>query len=129
MAQVAAMRQIQAHQSVVRTHQGLVDLQVGRRARQTLNIDTPLLGVEAVGLESAALASELNGINVLVATVVASTRVALRVLVGHGRSESIEDGARGNIFGGNQDDGLALALDLFFLPVAKYELPSNGSGK
>lgn len=51
----------------------------------------------------------------LVTTVVAGTWVTLRVLVGHWRTQGIEDGAGCNIFGGDEDDGLALTLDLEFL--------------
>lgn len=91
---------------------GLVDLEVCRGARQRLDVDAPLVGVEAEGLESTPLAGELNGINVFVATVVASTGVTLGVFVAHGRAESVEDGARGDILRGNEQDGLPLALDL-----------------
>ena len=56
----------------------------------------------------------------LVSTIVSSTWVSLGVLVGHGRSQSIEDGAGGNIFGGDEDDGFALTLDFQFLQ-AKLE--------
>lgn len=112
MGQVTTVGKVKTHQAVVRTHDGLVDLEVGRRARQALNVDTPLLRVEAEGLESASLASKLNGIDVLVTAVVAGTGVTLGVLVAHGRTQSIEDSARGDVLRGNQEDGLALALNL-----------------
>ena len=51
----------------------------------------------------------------LVSSVVSGTWVTLRVLVGHGRSESIEDGTGFNILGGDEDDGFSLTLDLEFL--------------
>lgn len=97
------------------THESLVDLQVGRAATQALDVDTPLGGVQVEGLESTLLAGDLNGINVLVTTVVTSTGVTLRVLVAHGRAQSIEDGAGGEVLRSNQDDRLALTLDLLLL--------------
>jgi hypothetical protein len=112
VGQVTTVGQIKTHQTVVRAHDGLVDLKVGGRPGQALDVDTPLLRVEAKGLKSASLASELDGINVLVTAVVAGTGVTLGVLVAHGRTQSIEDGARSDILRGNQKDGLALALNL-----------------
>jgi hypothetical protein len=52
---------------------------------------------------------------VLVATVVAGAGVTLRVLVGHGRTERIEDSAGSDILGGDEEDGLALTLDFLLL--------------
>jgi hypothetical protein len=52
---------------------------------------------------------------VLVTAVVASTGVSLGVFVGHWCAESIVDGARGDVLRGDEKDGLALALDFFFL--------------
>jgi hypothetical protein len=112
---VATVGEIKTHQTVVGTHQGLVDLQVGRGARKALHVDTPLSGVKVEGLEGTVLAGDLNGINVLVATVIAGTGVALGVLVAHGRTKSVEDSTGGEVLRGNQNDGLALTLDLELL--------------
>lgn len=112
VAQVATVRQIQTHQTAVDRHQSLVDLQVGRASTVRLDVDTPLGRVEAEGLEGTPLAEQLDLVDVLVATVVASTRKTLGVLVGHGRAKSIEDGAGGNVLGGDEDDRLPLTLDL-----------------
>lgn len=112
VAQVATVGEVKAHQTAVGRHQRLVDLQVGRAAAEGLDVDAPLGGVEVKGLESALLAEQLDLVNVLVATVVAGARLALGVLVGHGRAEGVEDGAGSDILGGDEDDGLALALDL-----------------
>lgn len=119
MAQVTTVRQVQTHQTAVRRHQSLVDLQVGRATTEGLNIDTPLLRVEVEGGQSTLLAENLNLVNVLVSTVVTSTGLALGVLVGHGRAKSVEDGARGHVLGGNEDDRLSLALDLVGLKEEK----------
>lgn len=66
-------------------------------------------------VQGTSLAETLNGVDMLVSSVVASTGVALRVLVGHGRAKGIEDSSGCDILRSNQDDGLLLALDLFFL--------------
>lgn len=104
VAQMATMRQVQTHQPIVWAHNRLVRLQVRRAAAQALDIDAPLLRVEAECLERALLAQQLDRVNVLVAAVVAGTGVALGVLVGHRRAESIEDGARGDVLGGDEKD-------------------------
>lgn len=115
MGQVTTVREIETHQTSVRRHEGLVDLQVGRASTQGLDVDTPLGGVEAEGLKGALLAEELDPVNVLVAAVVAGAGLALGVLVGHGRAEGVEDGAGRDILRGDEDDGLPLALDLLGL--------------
>jgi hypothetical protein len=65
----------------MRLHDGLVDLQIGRASAQSLDIDSPLLRVKTKRLESASLAEKFNLVNVLVSTIVTSTRVALGILV------------------------------------------------
>ena len=115
MTQMATMGKVKTHEAPMRGHQSLVHLQVGRGTTEALNIDTPLLGVEVEGLQGAGLACKLNGVDVLVATIVTRAGVALGVLVGHGRAESIEDSARSDVLRGNQKNGLALALDFLLL--------------
>jgi hypothetical protein len=78
---MTSMGKIQAHQSLVRLHDGLVDLQIGRAPAQSLNIDPPLLRVKTKSLESTSLAEKFNLIDVLVSTVVTSTGVAFGILV------------------------------------------------
>ena len=112
---MSTMGQVKTHKPVVRPHNGLVSLEVCRATTQALYVDTPLLRVEVESLESTSLASKLNGIDVLVSTIVTSTGVALRVLVGHGRTERIEDSAGSDILGGDEEDGLALTLDFLLL--------------
>ena len=115
VAQVSAVGQIETHEPIVWPHDGLVSLQVCWATAQALYVDTPLLRIQAESLESTLLAEELDGIDVLVATVVAGTGVTLRVLVGHGRAERIENGAGGNVLGGDEEDGFTLALDFLLL--------------
>lgn len=75
------MWEVQTHEPSMRRHDGLVDLEVGRAATQALDIDTPPVRIEVEGREGAALAEELDLIDVLVAAVVTLAGVALRVLV------------------------------------------------
>lgn len=115
VAQVTTVRKIQAHESPMRGHQGLVDLQIGRAAAKALHVDSPLIGIQAESLQGSLLTGNLNGIDVLVAAIVPGTGITLRVLVAHGRTQGIEHGTRSNILRGNQEDRFALALDFFFL--------------
>lgn len=115
MTQMTSVGKVKTHQTFVRAHEGLIDLQVGRATTKALNVDTPLLRVQVEGLESTGLAGKFNGIDVLVTTIVTSSRVSLRVFVRHGRAKSIEDRARSEVLGSNQDNGFALTLDFFLL--------------
>lgn len=115
MRQVTTVGKIKTHQTVMGAHESLVNLQVGRAATQTLDIDTPLGGVQVEGLKGTLLACDLNGINVLVSTVVTGTGVTLRVLVGHGGPQSVENSVGGEVLRSNQDNRLALTLDLLLL--------------
>ena len=115
MAKMATVGEVQTHQPSVRRHDGLVNLEVGRATAQALDVDAPLGAINVEGLEGTLLAKKLDLINVLVATIVPSAGVALRVLVGHGGAKGIENGTGRDIFRGDEDDGLALTLDLMFL--------------
>ncbi len=115
MGQVTTVGEVKTHQAVMGAHEGLVDLQVGRAATEALDVDTPLGRVQVEGLESTLLAGDLNGINVLVATVVTGTGVALGILVAHGRAQSIEDSTGGEVLRSDQDNGLTLTLNLLLL--------------
>jgi hypothetical protein len=57
---MATVRKIKTHQSVMRSHDGLVDLQIGRATAQALNVDAPFLRVNVEGLEGTSLAGQLN---------------------------------------------------------------------
>lgn len=115
MGQVTTVGEVKTHEAATGSHDGLVDLEVGRAATEALDIDTPLVAVEVEGLEGALLAEELDSVNVLVAAVVAGAGETLRVLVAHGGAEGIEDGTGGDVLRGDEDNGLALALDLVLL--------------
>lgn len=115
VTQVTTVGEIKTHETVMRAHESLVDLQVGRATTEALNVDAPLGGVEVESLEGTSLAGKLDSIDVLVATVVASTGVTLGVLVAHGGTQSIEDSVGGEVLRGDQDDGFALTLDFLLL--------------
>lgn len=104
MAQVTTVGQIKTHQSLMRSHDSLVDLEVGGAAAQALDVDAPFLGIQVEGLESTSLAGQFNGIDVLVSTIVSGTRVSLGVFVGHGRSKGVEYGTGRYILGGDEND-------------------------
>jgi len=111
--QVTTVRKVKTHESVVWAHDGLVDLEVCRRATQALDVNTPLLRVEVEGLESALLAKKLDLVNVFITTIVSCSWVTLRVLVAHRRSKGVKDGAGCDVLRGDEEDGFPLAFDLF----------------
>lgn len=115
---MSTVRQVQAHQSLMWPHDCLIDLQISWTAAERLHIHTPLFRVQAECFQSALLAEQFHCVNVLVATVVPCSWIALGVLVRHGRSKSIEDGSGGDILGSNKEDRLSLALDLLLLRIA-----------
>lgn len=115
VGQVTTVRQVKTHETVVWPHKSLVHLEVGGAAAQALYVHSPFLRVDVESLESSLLAEQLDFVDMLVAAVVSGTGIAFRVLVAHGRAKGIEDGTRGDIFRGDEEDGLPLTLDLFFL--------------
>lgn len=115
MTQVTSVRKIETHKTVMGLHESLVDLQVGWATRKSLDIDAPFLGVEVEHLKSTSLARQLDGIDVLVTTIVTGAGVTLRVFVGHWGSKSIVDSTRCDILRSDEKNGLALTLDFFFL--------------
>ena len=105
------------------SHYGLIHLQVCGSAAQALNVDAPLLRIETEHFESTSLAREFDGVNVLISSVVSSARVAFGIFIRHGRAEGVEDSARGEIFGGDEDNRFALALNFEFLAsISMYGL-------
>lgn len=99
----------------MRSHDCLVYLQIRRTPAQALDVDAPFLWIQPECFQGAGLAHQLNSVDVLVATIVACTWVALGVFVGHGRTKGIKHSPGGNILGSDEDNGLPLALDLEFL--------------
>jgi hypothetical protein len=122
---MATVGEVETHETFMGTHEGLVDLEVGRATTQALNVDTPLIGVEVESLEGTGLAQKLNGVNVLVSTVVTSTGVTLGVLVAHWGAKGVEDSAGSEVLRGNQDNGFTLTLDLIFLEAIESELSAK----
>lgn len=116
---MATVGQVKTHEPVMRPHDGLVSLEVGGAAAQALDVDAPFLSVKSEGLEGTRLAEQLDRVDVLIAAVVSCTGVALGVFVGHGRTKRVKDGAGCDILGSNEQDGLALALNLLLLLVVR----------
>ena len=102
VGQVTARGEVEAHDTIVRAEQGGVDGEVGGRAGVGLDIDAPLLGVEAVRLEGALLAKGLDLIDDLVTAVVTSAGKALGVFVGQSRAEALHDGTGGEVLRGDE---------------------------
>lgn len=63
------MRKVETHQPIMGPHYCLVDLQIGWASAQTLHIDAPFFWIQPERFECSTLASQLDGINVLVASV------------------------------------------------------------
>ena len=92
VGQMSTVWKVKTHESFMWSHDGLVDLEVGWGSGQGLDVDTPLGWVKVECLQGTSLAGQLNGVDVLVATIVSSTWVTLRVLVGHWGTQCIENG-------------------------------------
>ena len=114
---ITSMRQIQSHQPVMRSHDGLIHLKIRWASAQGLNIDTPFLGIEVECVQCSGLTGQFDFVYELVAAVVSCAGVTLGILVGHRRAKGIEDGARSKVLRGYQHDGFTLALDFFFLYI------------
>lgn len=96
-------------------HDCLIDFKICRTTAQWLHIDTPLLWIQTECFQSPLLAEQFYRVNILVSAIVSSSWIAFGVLVRHGRAEGIENGSGGDIFGSNQEDRLALALNFLLL--------------
>lgn len=108
---MATVGQVKTHETLMGLHDGLVDLEVGRRAREGLNVDTPLVSSDVESIKSTLLTESFNTINVLVTTVVTSTGVTLRVLVAHGGSQGIKNRLGSQILRSNENNGFTLTGD------------------
>lgn len=121
VGQVTAVRKVKAHETAVKGHDGLIDLKVGRGTREGLNVHAPLFLLKAKSLKSTLLAETLNSVNMLVTGVVPLTGQSLRVLVRHGRPKGIKNGLGSDVLGSNENNRLALALNLVFLPLSAIQ--------
>mgnify|MGYP006923601550 CR=1 FL=1 len=101
MGKVTTGRKIKPHDAVVGLEKASVNLKVSRGSRIRLDIDAPLIGVEAVSLKRAGLTKPLNLVNLLIPTVVAGTGEALSILVGEGGAKAIDHSLGGKVLGGN----------------------------
>lgn len=81
MTQMSSMGEVKSHKSIMRLHDCLVYLQIGRASTEALDVDSPLLWVQVERLQGSRLASQLDLVDVLISTIVTSSGVTLRVLV------------------------------------------------
>jgi len=86
MGQVTSLGERHAHQTLAGWNKRGVNSEVSGTAREGLNIASPLVLIESVGLESAFLRQKLDLVNELVSTVVTGARVAFGVLVSEARA-------------------------------------------
>jgi hypothetical protein len=128
VAQMSTVGQVQAHKSIVRLHQRLVDLQIGGAATQALHIDAPLLLIQTKDLQCPLLALNFDLIDELITAIVTRTRITFGVLIAHGGPQRIVDGAGSDIFGGDEQDGLALPLDFLFLRAVSMSMVTMVTG-
>mmetsp|Transcript_37867 Transcript_37867/g.83159 ORF Transcript_37867/g.83159 Transcript_37867/m.83159 type:complete len:266 (-) Transcript_37867:74-871(-) len=102
VSQMSTRGQIEAHDAIVRFEQSGVNGKVGGRARIRLDVDTPLLGIKTVSLESTLLTESFDLINDFVTAVVTSPGQTLGVFVGKGRTEAFHNRAAGEVFRSDQ---------------------------
>ena len=108
VTEVAAVAQVHAHHRVARIEHGRVDRIVG--GRPTVRLHVGMLGVEErLGTFDR---ERLDPIDVLAAAVVALSWVPLGVLVVEQRAERLQNRRAGDVLGGNQFQGVLLALEL-----------------
>ena len=108
VGEVTTVRQGQTHDLVAGIGQGVEDGGVGLRAG--VRLDVGELGAEQ-GLRTVA-GEILDDVGVLAASVVATARVALRVLVGEDRTLRLQHGAGDEVLGGDHLEEVALTGDL-----------------
>ena len=109
VGQMTTFSQRHSHQTFTRRDQSREDGKVSRAAREGLHIARPLFRVEIVGLERSLLRQALNLIDKLVATVVASARVTLRILIRQTGALQLHDVPACKILRCNQFNATVLA--------------------
>jgi hypothetical protein len=107
--EVAAVREVERHDAVVRREERRLDGEIRGRARERLDIDAPIAVRDAEGLERAALAEALDGVDVFVAAVVARAGLAFGVLVREDGAERVKDGRGREVLRRDEDERAALA--------------------
>ena len=94
---LSAVREVEAHESVVRMQESQIDGDVRWRAGERLHVDAPFLGVQMERFECSLLAQALVLVDELVSAVISCARVALGVLVGETRAEAVADCLRAEV--------------------------------
>lgn len=81
VSEMSSMSKSKSHDARARLQETCVHSKVCWTTREGLHIDSPLFAIQSESFKGALLAQNLNLIDVLSATVVASSWVTLRVLV------------------------------------------------
>mmetsp|Transcript_25925 Transcript_25925/g.54060 ORF Transcript_25925/g.54060 Transcript_25925/m.54060 type:complete len:435 (+) Transcript_25925:409-1713(+) len=117
--QVSARWQIETHDAVMRAQESRVDGKVSGRARVGLDIDAPFFRIQSVGGQGAFLAHDFDLIDHLITSVITSVWETFRILVRQGGSQTVHDGAAGEVFRGNQFQRTPLARLFLFNQIIK----------
>ena len=113
MGKVTTLSQRHTHKSLTRRDQRSVDRKVSGATREGLHVDSPFFWVQLVSLKGTLLSQQLDLINELIATVVAGTRVTLRVLVSQAGALQLEGVSICKVLGCDQFDATELSFLLF----------------
>jgi len=97
MSEMATMRKVEPHETVMRSKQRCVDSKVCRAARERLDVDSPFLRVETERRQRALDAQALVLVSKLVAAVIARPRVPLAVFVRQPRGQRIAHSPRADV--------------------------------
>lgn len=134
VSEVATVRKVESHETVVRGQQGRVNGNVRRGTGERLNVHAPFLRIEAECRKSTLLTQAFIFIGVLISTIIPCTWIlswkillskiegekegkkrthSFRIFVGEAGGKSVTDGTRANVLAGNHLESAALAI--FFL--------------
>ena len=114
VSQVSTRGKIESHDTVMGSEKTSVHGKVGRGTRVRLDINTPLIRIQAVRLEGTLLAKFFNLVDNLVTTIVTSVGETLSVLVGQSRTQAVHDGLAGKVLRRDKLQGAPLTA-LFLL--------------
>jgi hypothetical protein len=113
VTQMPARRGIQPHYPIIWEQKTSENCEIRRGTRVWLNIHTPFLRVEMKRRQCAIMAEQFNLINMLIPSVVPSTRHSLRVLIRQVTTQSFHHSPAHEILRSNQFNPFILSLLLF----------------
>mmetsp|Transcript_58697 Transcript_58697/g.139771 ORF Transcript_58697/g.139771 Transcript_58697/m.139771 type:complete len:372 (-) Transcript_58697:293-1408(-) len=122
VGEVTAAGQVQAHDTCVRRQQGRVHRKVGRATGVGLHVHAPLLLIQAERLQRTLLAKVLHLVNNLIATVIAGSRLALRVLVGQSGAQALHHCTGREVLRGDELDAPHLPALLLLHQVVHHRV-------